>query len=74
MPDEPAGERLTTGQAAARAGVSLSGWRTLAGRALQQGIDLRAPAAEWPDRRTPLYDGERVAEYLAARPGRGRRS
>lgn len=70
---EPAGELLTSLQAASRAGVTPSGLRTLAGRALQQGTDLRAPASLWPDKRTPMYDAGKLAEYLAGRPGRGRR-
>lgn len=73
MVDITSGGRLTALQAAMTAGVSRSGFRTLAARALVAGVDLRAPRDEWPDQRTPLYDGERLAAYLAGRPGRGRR-
>lgn len=64
---------LTAQQAAKRAGVSLSGLRTLAERARRGGANLRRPSAEWPDARTPLYDAEQLDAYLATRPGRGRR-
>lgn len=66
--------RLTALQAAGVAGVSRSGFRTLAARALLAGVDLRLPRDEWPDARTPLFDRERLAAYLDSRPGRGRRS
>jgi len=31
------------------------------------GQDLRLPADQWPDQRTPMYDAERVAEWDANR-------
>lgn len=65
-------DRLTAQQAAERAGVSRSGLRTIAARALLAGRELRAPRGEWPDARTPLYDPEQLDAYLAGRPGRGR--
>lgn len=64
---------ISAATAAAAAGVSRSGWNTLAGRARAAGIELHAPRELWPDQRTPMYDAGRVREYLATRPGRGRR-
>lgn len=67
-------EYLTADQAAARANLSRSGLRTLTARALDAGTELRAPRAEWPGERAPLYDPAKLDAYLATRPGRGRRA
>lgn len=63
---------LSTAEAARLAGVTVSGFRTLAWRAMRAGTDLRAPAAQWLDRRTPTYSAAELRDYLAGRPGRGR--
>ncbi|MBW3084201.1 hypothetical protein KEM60_00387 [Austwickia sp. TVS 96-490-7B] len=65
---------LTTAQAAELVGVSPSSLRGLASRARQEGIELRAPAETWPDKRTPMYDKDKVTEWLAGRPGPGNRT
>lgn len=76
MVDQPADRRrwITAQQAADHAGLSRSGLRTLAGRALLAGVELRAPREQWPSERAPLFDREALDAYLSARPGRGRRA
>lgn len=65
---------MSTRAAAERAGVSASGLRTLVARARAAGVELYAPQAEWADSRTPLVDAQALADYLANRPGRGKRT
>ena len=64
-------KHLTTTQAAKLADMTPASFRSMATRARAEGTELRAPAAVWPDGRTPLWDARAVGRYLAARPGRG---
>lgn len=59
-------------QAAAVAGVTRSGLRSVLARARAAGVELEAPRAAWPDARTPLVDAAALDAYLAGRP-RGRK-
>ena len=65
---------LTTAQAAALVEMSPATLRTVAYRARRAGVELHAPRELWPDARTPLWDEARLADWLAARPGRGNRT
>lgn len=76
------GALLTTVQAvkfAAERGVPLSegGFRVLANRTRTRGLDLRAPVAFWPDRRSTRYDAELLRLVLmdpARRPRAAKRA
>lgn len=62
---------LSTSQAAALMNVSEAGMRSLARFARNRGIELRAPEDEWLDRRTPMYDEEKLIRYRdVQRPNR----
>lgn len=65
---------LTTAQAAELAGVTPGGFRATANWARKKGVELRAPDDQWPDKRTPMYDKDKLVAWLASRPGRGNRS
>ncbi len=58
----------TTAEAAAVAGVQPDSWRGLMRKARQEGVDLRADRALWPDQRTPMYVAQRTLEWLDTRP------
>ena len=58
----------TTAEAAAVAGVQPDSFRSLMRKARQEGIDLRADRARWPDQRTPMYDARRTLNWLDTRP------
>lgn len=58
---------LTTRQAADLAGISPAGVRQLARRARAKGVELQAPAEQWPDRRSPRYDRAALEAYLQRR-------
>lgn len=62
---------LTTSQAAEMMNVSDAGMRSLARFARNRGIELRAPQSEWLDRRTPMYDQDKLIKYRdVQRPNR----
>lgn len=64
---------LSTRQAAELAGLTPEAFRRAMLRERQAGRpDLRLPAADWPDARTPLWDGSRVSAWAEVRPGPGR--
>lgn len=55
---------LTTAGAAQFMGYdNLSTMRTVQRFALERGFSLQAPEELWPDRRTPMYDQNLLAEY-----------
>lgn len=59
---------LTTAQAAESVGMDPAPFRAMMTKLRQRGgPDLRLPADQWPDQRTPIYDAERVAEWDANR-------
>lgn len=58
---------MTTAQAAALCGMAPSTFRKAMTRARAKGVDLRRPADQWPDQRTPTWDPARLREWLAAR-------
>ena len=64
---------LSTRQAAELAGLTPEAFRRAMLRERQAGRpDLRLPAADWPDARTPLWDGSGVRAWAERRPGPGR--
>lgn len=63
----------TTAEAAAVAGVQPDSWRGMMRKARNEGIDLRADRALWPDQRTPLYVARRTLDWLDTRPRSGPR-
>ena len=64
---------LSTRQAAELAGLTPEAFRRAMLRERQAGRpDLRLPAADWLDARTPLWDGSRVSAWAGVRPGSGR--
>lgn len=59
---------ITTAQAAEAVGMDPAPFRAMMTKLRQRGgPDLRLPADQWPDKRTPLYDAEAVAEWNATR-------
>lgn len=62
---------LTTAAAATLAGLTPASFRREMNRARAAGVDCRLPADQWPDQRTPLWDGDQLRPWLASRPGRG---
>lgn len=62
---------LTTAQAAELVERHRGALHSLASRARQVGTELHAPAAVWPDARTPMWDRDALLRYLSTRPGRG---
>lgn len=62
---------LSTAEAAALCQMTAGNFRVAMSRARKQGTDLRLPG---PDLRTPLWDAEQVQNWLANRPGSGRRN
>lgn len=64
---------LSTRQAAEFMGISPAGFRSFASRSAAAGNPLTVPEQEWPDRRSPQYDEQRLKAALATRPGKGRR-
>lgn len=62
---------LTTNEAAEIAGMSQSAFRGAMTRARAEGVEIRLPENEWPDKRSPRWDEAALREWLAQRPGRG---
>lgn len=60
-------EHLSTAQAAELADMSPATFRREVNRALRRGIELKTPASDWPDRRTPRYDAEKVRTWTETR-------
>ena len=46
------------------------GWASRVRNRSARPVDLRRPAEEWPNLRTPLWDEEKIQTELAARPGK----
>ena len=58
-----AGRLMTTGQAAALAGMSPASFRKAMTLERRRGRDYRQPADQWPDARTPLWDADAVRQW-----------
>lgn len=70
----PRRRALTNAEAAELAGMTRQVFNAEVRRAAQRGFELRTPRETWPDDRTRRYDRKAIEQYLAARPGKGRRS
>jgi hypothetical protein len=59
---------LTTEQAASLAGVTPGVFRANASRQRTVfGYEMHAPRSEWPNKRTPMWDEDKVKEWAASR-------
>lgn len=58
---------LTTRAAADYCGLTNNAFTTAMSRARGRGLDLRIPAKDWIDARTPLWDAARLADWQAQR-------
>lgn len=63
---------LSTAQAAELVGIAPDSFRATMTRLRAQGVDLRVPEDQWPDKRTPLWDAARLRAWIRTRPGSGR--
>lgn len=64
-------KELTTAQAAEACVMSVGSFRAHMSRERKRGLDLRVAQADWPDLRTPLYDGDAVVAWAANRARKG---
>lgn len=62
---------LTTTEAATLAGLTPGGFRAAMTQERKKGVDLRLPADQWPDKRTPMWDSARIKTWIKSRPGSG---
>lgn len=58
---------LTTAKAAELCGMTPAVFRAHMTRLRANGKDLRLPAADWPDKRTPTYDPAAVKAWAESR-------
>ena len=61
----------TTAEAARYLRIAPSSFRATMARLRAAGVDLRTPADQWPDARTPLWDAARLRAWHRRRPGPG---
>ena len=64
---------LTTSQAAEIAGVPTEQFRSAMSKERKNGKEYHAPKDLWPDKRTPMWDEEKVTAWAKARKKRKKR-
>ncbi|MCA0252945.1 MAG: hypothetical protein LCH76_11800 [Actinobacteria bacterium] len=64
---------LTTSQAAELAGLPKEQFRSAMSKERKNGKEFHAPKENWPDKRTPMWDEDRVRDWAKARKKRKKR-
>lgn len=64
---------LTTSQAAEIAGLPTEQFRSSMSKERKNGKEFHAPKDQWPDKRTPMWDEDKVRDWAKKRKKRKKR-